>query len=191
MCGQPIHCTCLCISHGLWVLGVGGPGWAKGWGGGPTQMLSRVYTWYIPGISIYLVYTRYILPPQTPIPGICASIAAAALAGWRATSVASKILPAPLEMCRSMLLLQLFAGAGLRPATVLAHVPEQAYGLQQCAGAGLRPATTPVCRSGMATVQCECSHAVSRVVVVGHSKPPQLLNCVGYLIVIFAFGHKS
>ena len=46
MCGQPIHCTCLCISHGLWVLGVGG--WAKGWGGGqgggPAQMLGRVYT---------------------------------------------------------------------------------------------------------------------------------------------------
>ena len=63
MCDQPTHCTCLCISHGLWVLGVGG--WAKGWGGGqgggPAQMLSRVYTWYIPGISIYLVYTRYIL----------------------------------------------------------------------------------------------------------------------------------
>ena len=49
-------------------------GWAKGWGGGPAQMLSRVYTWYIPGISIYLVYTRYILPPQTPIPGILPAI---------------------------------------------------------------------------------------------------------------------
>ena len=52
------------------------------WVGGPRagvvaqpKMLSRVYTWYIPGISIYLVYTRYILPPQTPIPGILPAIA--------------------------------------------------------------------------------------------------------------------
>ena len=64
--GQPIHCTCLCISHGLWVLGVGG--WAKGWGGGPVQMLSRVYTQYIPGISIYRYIPGIYPPPKTLYP---------------------------------------------------------------------------------------------------------------------------
>ena len=75
-------------------------------------------------------------------------------------SVVSKIWPGPLQMCRSMLLLQPRAGAGLRPATDVAHVPEQASGLQPCAGAGPRPAAThvflpkkwcarvPACRGG-------------------------------------------
>ena len=62
MCGQPMHCACLCIGHGWWVLGVGG--WAKGWGGG----LARCLAGYIPSTylvfqytGIYLVYTH---PPN-------------------------------------------------------------------------------------------------------------------------------